>query len=68
MACSISPDELRQVLPGGGELALLDVREQGAPIAPSDGGKGDRIPLAAGMWHDFHEFGCHPGNVGSCRS
>ncbi|MCZ6481948.1 MAG: rhodanese-like domain-containing protein, partial [Alphaproteobacteria bacterium] len=30
MAGSIGPDELKQVLRGEGELALLDVREQGA--------------------------------------
>ena len=24
----------------------------------------DAVPLAVGRWYDFHEFGCHPGNVG----
>ncbi len=33
-------------------------------IMPSDGCKGDTIPLAVGKWYDFHEFGCHLGNVG----
>ncbi len=31
---------------------------------PSDGCKGETIPLAVGEWYDFHEFGCHLGNVG----
>ncbi len=29
-----------------------------ANIRPSDGGKGDAIPLALGKWNNFHEFGC----------
>ncbi len=33
-------------------------------IMPSDGCKGDTIPLAVGKWYDFHEFGWHLGNVG----
>ena len=33
-------------------------------IMPSDGCKGDTVPLAVGKWYDFHEFGCHLGNVG----
>ncbi len=33
-------------------------------IMPSDGCKGDTIPLAVGKWYDFCEFGCHLGNVG----
>jgi hypothetical protein len=33
-------------------------------IMPSDGCKGDTVPLAAGRWYDFPEFGCHLGNVG----
>ncbi len=33
-------------------------------IWPSDGCKGDTIPLAIGKWYDFHEFGCHLVNVG----
>ena len=27
--------------------------------------KGDAVPLAVDQWYDFHEFGCHLGNVGS---
>ncbi len=34
-------------------------------IMPSDGCKGDAVPLAMGQWYIFHEFGCHLGNVGS---
>ena len=37
-----------------------------APITKimlSGGGKGDTAPLALGLWYDFHEFGCHLGNV-----
>ena len=26
--------------------------------------KGDAVPLAVDQWYDFHEFGCHLGNVG----
>ncbi len=33
-------------------------------IMPSDGCKGDTVPLAVGKWYDFHEFGWHLGNVG----
>ena len=33
-------------------------------IMPSDGCKEETIPLAVGKWYDFHEFGCHLGNVG----
>jgi hypothetical protein len=33
-------------------------------IMPSDGCKGDAVPLAVGQWYDFHKFECHPGNVG----
>jgi hypothetical protein len=33
-------------------------------IMPSDGCKGGTVPLAMGQWYDFHEFGCHLGNVG----
>ncbi len=33
-------------------------------IRPSDGCKGDEVPLAVGPWYNFHEFGCHLGNVG----
>ena len=32
-------------------------------IMLSDGGKGDTAPLALGPWYDFHEVGCHMGNV-----
>ena len=34
-------------------------------IMPSDGCKGDTVPLAVGKWCDFHEFGWYMGNVGS---
>ncbi len=30
-------------------------------IMPSDGCKGDTVPLAVDQWYDFHEFGCHRG-------
>ncbi len=33
-------------------------------IMPPDGCKGSKISLAVGKWYDFHEFGCHLGNVG----
>ena len=33
-------------------------------IIPTDGCKGDISPLAVGKWYDFHEFGCHLGNLG----
>ena len=33
-------------------------------IMPSDGCKGDTVPLAVARWYNFHEFGCHRGNVG----
>ena len=33
-------------------------------IMPSDGCERDTVPLAVGRWYDFHEFGCHLGNVG----
>jgi uncharacterized protein YjbI with pentapeptide repeats len=35
-----------------------------AKIMPSDGCEGGTVPLAVGQWYDFHEFGCHLGNVG----
>ena len=35
---------------------------------PSDGCKGDAVPLPVDQWYDFHEFGFHLGNVGlQCR-
>ncbi len=34
-------------------------------IMPSDGCKGDTVPLEMGPWYYFHEVGCHLGNVGS---
>ena len=37
-------------------------------IMPSDGCKGGTVPLAMGQWYDFHEFGCHLGNVGQSLS
>ena len=33
-------------------------------IMPSDGCKGDTVPLAVGKWYDLHEFGWYMGNVG----
>ncbi len=33
-------------------------------IRPSDGCGRDAVPLAVERWYDFHEFGCHLGNVG----
>ena len=33
-------------------------------IMPSDGCKGDTVPLAVGRLYNFHKFGCHLGNVG----
>ena len=32
-------------------------------IMPSDGGKGNALPLVVGRWYDFHEFGCHLENL-----
>ena len=37
-------------------------------IWPSDGCKGDTVPLAVGQWYNFHSVGCHLGNVGIMRS
>ena len=39
-----------------------------AKIRPSDGVKGNTDPLALGLWYDFHEVGCHLGNVGLARN
>ncbi len=36
-------------------------------IMPSDGCTGDRVPSAVGRWYNFHEFGCHLGDVGQRR-
>ena len=33
-----------------------------AEVAVSSG-KGDTASVALGLWYDFHEFGCHLGNV-----
>ncbi len=33
-------------------------------IMPSDGCKGDTVPLTVVRWYDFYEFGYHLGNVG----
>jgi hypothetical protein len=33
-------------------------------IMSSDGCKMNSVPLPVGRWYDFHEFGCHLGNVG----
>jgi len=37
-------------------------------IRPSDGCKGDAVPLAGERWYDFPEFGGYLGNVGSLHS
>ncbi len=34
-------------------------------IMPSDGRKGDTVPLPVERWYDSTEFGCHLGNVDS---
>jgi hypothetical protein len=31
----------------------------------ADGVKGVTAPLALELWYDFHEVGCHLGNVGA---
>ena len=36
-------------------------------IMPSNGGKGDTVPLAVGQLYGFHEFGGYLGNVGLYR-
>ena len=33
-------------------------------IMSSDGCKEYTVPLEMGPWYDFHEVGCHLGNVG----
>ena len=33
-------------------------------IRLSDGCGRNAVPLAVDQWYDFHEFGCHLGNVG----
>ena len=33
----------------------------------SEGCKGGTVPLAVGQWYNFHEAGCHLGNVGLNR-
>jgi len=39
-------------------------REPISKIGPSDGCGRDAVLLAVNQWYDFHEFGCHLGNVG----
>ena len=39
-------------------------REPVSKIRPSDGCGRDAVPLAVEGWYNFHEFGCHLGNVG----
>ncbi len=39
-------------------------REPVSKIRPSDGCGRDAVPLAVERWYNFHEFGCHLGNVG----
>ncbi len=36
-------------------------------IKPSDGCGRDAVHLAVDQWYDFHEFGCHLGNVGRSK-
>ncbi len=38
--------------------------DQTTKIRPSDGCKGDAVPLAVEQWYNFHKFECHQGNVG----
>ena len=33
-------------------------------IMPSDGCKGDTVPLAVGKWYEFHEFGWYTPIIG----
>ena len=33
-------------------------------IMPSDGCNGDTVPLAVGLWYNFHEVGWHLGILG----
>ncbi len=55
--------KLRVKVPG--DRAATDKRRGPiTKIKPSDGCKGDTVPLLVGRWYDFHEFGCHLGNVG----
>ena len=42
---------------------LPSKRRSLAKIRPSDGCKGDGVPLAVDQRCDFHEFGCHLRNV-----
>jgi hypothetical protein len=39
-------------------------RVQISKIRPSYDRKGTAVPLVVDRWYDFHEFGCHLGNVG----
>jgi len=39
-----------------------------AKILPSDGCKGDAVPLAGERWYDFPEFGGYLVNVGKYHS
>ena len=41
---------------------------QPTKIRLPDGCKRDAVHLAVDQWYDFHEFGCHLGNVGSLNS
>ena len=38
--------------------------DQTKKVGPSDGCRGNAVPLAVGKWYDFHEIGWHLGNVG----
>ena len=39
-------------------------REPISKIGPSDGCKGDTVPVVMERRYDFHGFGCHLGDVG----
>ena len=41
---------------------------QPTKIRLPDGCKRDAVHLAVDQWCDFHEFGCHLGNVGLMES
>ena len=78
MICGQDPLRRRAEEIDGEEKATGEVRldgEKNDRIGPPNGGrslksghrmaaKGDAVPLAVDQWYDFHEFGCHLGNVG----
>ena len=44
--------------------ANQDLNPDSPDSMPSDGCGRSAVPLAVDQWCDFHEFGCHLGNVG----